>query len=242
VGYYRKDVDNFIGNTTISETAFDLPHPAQGPRYADAVAFLGTSDAAVVRPYMESLYGAPVTGDASLGDPSTVFSLITPVNEENATIDGWEIALQHMFWDSGFGVIVNYTTVDGDIEYDNFNTNKGEGVENQFALLGLSDSANVVAFYDKHGLQARIAYNWRDEFLNNTIDGNGERNPIYTEDYGQWDINVSYDIPQIDGLTVMAEGINITDETQRQHGRADNMVIYAIEQGARYSLGVRYQF
>ncbi len=242
VGYYRKDVDNFIGNTTVDETVFDLAHPAQGPRYDEAVATLGTNDAAVVRAYMEERYGAPVTGDASLGDPSTVFSLVTPVNVETAEIDGWEIALQHMFGDSGFGMIANYTTVDGDISYDNSNTNKGEGVENQFALLGLSDSANLVAFYDKNGFQARVAYNWRDEFLNNTLDGGGERNPVYTEDYGQWDINISYEVPQLEGLTIMAEGINVTEETLRTFGRTEDMVINALEQGARYSIGFRYQF
>jgi TonB-dependent receptor len=242
IGYYWKDVENFIGNSTVDSTVFELAHPAQGPRFADAVATLGTSDPGAVRSYMESLYGAPVVGDAALGDPSTVFSLITPSNQETATIDGFEVAIQHMFWDTGFGVILNYTTVDGDIGYDNFNTNKGEGVENQFALLGLSDSANFVGFYDKNGLQARVAYNWRDEFLNNTLDGGGERNPVYTEEYGQWDVNISYEIPQVEGLTILAEGINITDETQRQVGRTDDMVVLAIEQGARYALGIRYQF
>jgi TonB-dependent receptor len=145
-----------------------------------------------------------------------------------------------MFWESGFGVIANYTTVEGDISYDNFQTNKTEGAENQFALLGLSDSANFVAFYDKHGLQARVAYNWRDDFLTNTLDGNGERNPIYTEDYGQWDVNMSYEVT--DNLTLIAEGINITEETRRQYGRHENMVILAIEQGARYAVGARYTF
>ncbi|MEP4149424.1 MAG: TonB-dependent receptor [Halioglobus sp.] len=240
VGYYRKDVENFIGNTTVDATSFDLAHPAQGPRYDDAVAALGTSDAAQVRAYMEAQYGAPVVGSAALGDPSTVFSLITPTNVEEATIDGWEIALQHMFGESGFGMLLNYTSVDGDIEYDDFNSNKGEGVENQFALLGLSDSYNVIGFYDNYGFQARIAYNWRDDFLTNTLDGNNERNPIYTEDYGQWDINLSYQIN--DSFSVLAEGINITDETQRLYGRHENMVIGAIQNGARYSIGVRYQF
>lgn len=239
-GYYRKDVENFIGNTTVNATPFNLAHPAQGPRYQDAVATLGTSDAAEVRAYMESVYGAPVVGSAALGDPTTVFSLITPTNVEEATIDGWEVALQHMFGESGFGVIANYTTVDGDIGYDDFNTNKGEGVENQFALLGLSDSYNFVGFYDKHGWQVRIAYNWRDDFLNNTLDGNNERNPIYTEDYGQWDVNVSWEVT--DSFTLTAEGINVTDETQRLYSRHENMVIGAVQNGARYSLGLRYQF
>jgi TonB-dependent receptor len=240
VGYYWKDVDNFIGNTTVDSTIFELPHPAQGPRYDDAVATLGTDDPTQVRAYMDAQYGAPVAGDASLGDPSTVFSLVTPVNAESAEIDGWEIALQHMFGETGFGVILNYTTVDGDISYDDMNTNKGENIENQFALLGLSDSSNFVGFYDKNGIQVRVAYNWRDDFLTNTLDGNGERNPIYTEDYGQWDVNMSYEVT--DNLTLIAEGINITEETRRQYGRHENMVILAIEQGARYAVGARYTF
>ncbi|MFT5711006.1 MAG: TonB-dependent receptor [Halioglobus sp.] len=240
VGYYTKDVENFIGNTTVASTVFELAHPAQGPRYDDAVATLGTNDAAQVRAYMDALYGAPVAGDASLGDPSTVFSLVTPVNAETATIDGWELAFQHMFGESGFGLIANYTFVDGDIEYDNNNTNKGENVENQFALLGLSDSANFIGFYDKNGFQARIAYNWRDDFLAATVDGNGERNPIYTQDYAQWDINVSYEVS--DSFSVFAEGINITEENFRQYGRDENMVILAIDQGARYAIGVRYVY
>lgn len=240
VGFYTKSVKNFIGNTSVRETAFNLAHPAQGPRWQQAVDDLGTEDAAVIRAYMEALYGSPVVGDAAQGDPPAVFTLVTPVNSETAKIDGFEVALQHMFAESGFGIVVNFTTVSGDIEYDNFNTNKGEGVENQFALPGLSDSYNFVGFYDKNGIQARIAYNWRDDFLNATFDGNGERNPVYTEDYGQWDINVSYRVN--DDLVVFAEGINIADATQRLYGRHENMVIAAIQSGPRYSLGLRYVF
>ncbi|MFI2812104.1 TonB-dependent receptor [Microbulbifer sp. JSM ZJ756] len=239
-GYYRKDVKNFIGQSSFTETTFDLAHPAQGPRYEQAVADLGTSDPAQVRAYMESLYGAPVVGSAAEGDAAAVFTVIAPVNAENAEIDGFEFAVQHMFGDSGFGGIFNYTTVNGDIAYDNFNTNKGPDAENQFALLGLSDSFNVVGFYDKNGIQARIAYNWRDDFLTGTFDGNGERNPVYTEAYGQWDANVSYDIQ--DNFSVFLEGINLTDETQRLHGRHENMMIGTIQTGARYNLGARYTF
>lgn len=240
VGFYQKNVENFIGTTTVDDTVFELAHPGQGDRYDDAVIQTGSTDAAVVRAYMEGEYGTPLTGDAALGDPSAVFSLTTPVNAEDASIDGIEIAVQHMFGDSGFGILANMTTVNGDIEYDNFNTNKGAGVENQFALLGLSDSSNLIGFYDKDGIQARIAYNWRDDFLTGTVDGNNERNPVYTEDFGQIDISLSYDVT--DDFSVSAEGINITNETQRLYGRHPNMVIGAIQTGARYSIGARYKF
>ncbi|WOX06887.1 TonB-dependent receptor [Microbulbifer pacificus] len=239
-GYYKKDVDNFIGTDSFIETTFGLAHPAKGPRYDDAVAALGAgATSAEILAYMQEQYGT-VIGSEAEGDALAEFTVLAPVNAKNAKIDGFEFAVQHMFGDSGFGGIINFTTVNGDIAYDNFNTNKGEGVENQFALLGLSDSFNVIGFYDRDGLQARLAYNWRDDFLNSTFDGNGERNPVYTEAYGQLDANVSYDVQ--DNLTVFAEGINLTSETQRLYGRHENMVIGAIQSGARYNLGVRYSF
>lgn len=38
------------------------------------------------------------------------------------------------------------------------------------------------------------------------------------------------------------EAINLTDETQRSHGRTKNQVLYATQSGPRYMLGARYKF
>ena len=140
-----------------------------------------------------------------------------------------------MFGESGFGIIANYTTVDGDIEYDN----KTIG-EDQFALLGLSDSYNLIGFYDKNGIQARLAYNWREEFLDSTNQGS-KQEPIYVEDYGQLDLSVSYTMMD-DRLTIFGEAINLTDEEVRKHGRTERALWSYTEGGARYALGVRYSF
>jgi hypothetical protein len=32
-------------------------------------------------------------------------------------------------------------------------------------LPGLSDSANLIAFYENDWMSARVAWNWRDEYL-----------------------------------------------------------------------------
>jgi outer membrane receptor protein involved in Fe transport len=119
------------------------------------------------------------------------------------------------------------------LSYDNFSL--GE----QFAIEGLSDSANFIAFYENERWQARVAYNWRDEFLSGRFTGQGP-NPSYTEAYGQWDVNVSYQ--PMDGLTIFAEGINVTDEIQRIHGRTDNEVLFVTQAGPRYTIGARYSF
>jgi TonB-dependent receptor len=167
-------------------------------------------------------------------DPIAVFDITVPANQRSATLDGWEIALQHVFGNSGFGFSSNITFVDSDLEYDNSN------LGDQFALEGLSDSANFVGFYEKYDWGVRVAYNWRDEFLSNRFDGTGLPNPNYTEEYGQWDVNVNYD--WTDSFTVFAEAINVTDEIQRVHGRNENQSLYVTQTGPRYMIGGRYSF
>jgi len=241
VGYYLKKVDNFIGSSIVKDVVYpELVQPRSGPREQEALANVDDPDDSlqIIDYYRAQGWVDAVTGEllGSLDsyDPLE-FSLTVPVNSEDAEIDGFELAIQHMFGESGFGVIANYTTVDGDIEYDN----KTIG-EDQFALLGLSDSYNIIGFYDKNGYQARLAYNWRDEFLDNTIQGNNQQEPIYVEDYGQLDLSLSYTWD--DRLTIYAEGINLTEEDQRKHGRQKNMLVAYTEGGARYSMGVRYKF
>ncbi|MDP5036958.1 MAG: TonB-dependent receptor, partial [Alishewanella sp.] len=148
VGYFTKKAKNFIGRTTVEEQTFNLPHPAQGPRYAEAVAAVG-NNATAIRNYIRTNYPDTVDANGFIlgvpGDTAATFDIIVPVNQDDAKLDGWELAVQHLFGDTGFGVIANATFVDGDFGYDNFS--RGE----QFALLGMSDTYNVVGFYDKDG-------------------------------------------------------------------------------------------
>lgn len=168
-------------------------------------------------------------------DPLSVFAVSQPVNTEDAKIHGFEFGGQYFFGDSGFGVLANYTIVRGDIGYDN----TSDPNTNQFALLGLSDSANAVLMFEKFGLSARLAYNWRDEFLQ-TVNRGQWRNPIYVEAYDQIDLSVGYDIN--DHLAVSFEAINLTGEDVRWHGRSDKQLWRLEDQGARYALGARYKF
>jgi outer membrane receptor protein involved in Fe transport len=70
-------------------------------------------------------------------------------------------------------------------------------------------------------------------------DGKGA-NPIYVEAYGQLDMNVSYAVT--DNLVLSVEGINITDETMRTHGRNTRQLYSYDQSGPRYMFGVRYKF
>ena len=243
IGWFNKDVKNFVGRQTITENAFDLRNPAQGPR-ADAARAAGFTGNAEIRQYILENYldsdpnvylneHGDVVIVASPQDELAVFEITIPFNQRDNNVHGWEMAVQHMFWDSGFGINVNGTLVDGDLYYDN------ASLAPQYALTGLSDSANLIAFYENDVFSIRIAYNWRDKFLAWIGDGSGD-NPVYTEAYGQWDFNASYDVTE--NLTIFAEGINLTNEYQRQHGRHERMLINLRQSSPRYNLGMRYTF
>jgi outer membrane receptor protein involved in Fe transport len=115
----------------------------------------------------------------------------------------------------------------------------GADVTQTFALEGIGDSQNLVLFYEKDGIQARIAYNNREGFLRAIDNGfNGE--PINTDSFGQVDMSASYEINE--RFTVFLEGINITEEELVQFGRFDNQTYSIEDNGRRFSLGVRATF
>ncbi|WP_349257628.1 TonB-dependent receptor [Povalibacter sp.] len=242
VGYFRKNIDNYIGVATVQLTPFELPHPANGAYYNEAnTNGACNGDLGCIRSYIFTNHdGDPGVNAAAgtimglPGDPITVFDIQVPTNQKSAKLDGWELNVQHMFGQSGFGLAANYTKVDSNIGYDNYSR------QDQFAMVGLSDSANLVAFYENYGFGIRAAYNWRDKFLSATFDSTGTPNPNYTEEYGQLDISASYDITS--ALTIQAEVINLTDEIQRIHGRHPNQLLFATQTGPRYMLGARYKF
>jgi TonB-dependent receptor len=241
VGYFTKDIDNYVGVTQIIEQPFELHTPIGGALYNEAVAtacpdssttcirnwiFDNRADAPGVDAIARTITGQP-------DDPIADFRITVPANQRSSTLHGWEFNIQHMFGASGFGVSANYTIVDSGLTYPNALRNE------QFALEGLSDAANVVGFFEKYGWGVRVAYNWRDEFLSSRFDGSGA-NPNYTEPYGQIDLNISYQWGE--NLTLQAEAINLTDEIQRIHGRTDTEALFVTQTGPRYMIGARYKF
>jgi iron complex outermembrane receptor protein len=210
IGYFTKEVSNFIVNVQESVT-FTLP---DGSLLTD--------------PSTGADSGAP---DAD--DEVAVFVNTLPTNGETASVEGFEFSIQHSFGDTGFGVIFNATVVDSNAELDPSN------ISQTFALTGLSDSMNLVGFYEKDKIQVRLAYNYRDQFVQKLtqVQGNG---PTLVEDYKQLDLSAHYDIT--DAVSVFIEGINLTGEYLHKRGRYDNHLLLMEDSGTRWALGVRASF
>lgn len=267
-GFFQKDVVNFIGSRQVDQPLLGIRDVTSGPRALAAAQAIRDGGFPLDDTYLYAMMvfneyrnhpdmiaefganpqftGSPSQIDflannpgfdlrATDADPEVVFRTSTPDNNRAAKIYGAEFAIQHFFGESGFGVQANYTVVRGDVGFD---TNADPN-ESQFALVGLSDTANLIGIYEKDGWQARIAWNWRDKYLAEVNKG-GSNNPRFEEAYWQIDVNVSYDInPQ---LTVFAEALNLTGEDSRSHARNKAMLWYLTDLGPRYQIGLRYDF
>jgi TonB-dependent receptor len=252
LGLFNKDLTGFPGSTIITTPSTTATTPVNGKYWNAASAsgcgtdtfcirdyifthFAGQPGVNAIGPQPDGHQGGQIVGIP--GDPALPLLLNTTVNANKANTKGAEVNWQHMF-DNGFGFQTNYTYVKSGLHYNNASPASVNGVA-QFALQGLSNSANLVGIYENDTASVRLAYNWRGEFLN-TTGAFGQNQPGYTEAYGQVDLSVGYNINK--NLSLSLEAINLTNATQRIHGRNSTEVLSAIQFGPRYMLGARYKF
>lgn len=235
--HFRKRVDNFLVSTTEERTFEGLTDPYLGALAEQARAQLAdegitATDQAIFQRIQEIL-GRDTPGPvrAEEGDPLATFRVTTTTNQEVGNVWGYEFAVQHIFGDSGFGVQANATIVNGDVEADR------EVIDQSFALPGLSDTANLIGFYEDQTWSARVAWNWRDEFLSG-FDQFGA--PVYTEEFAPVDINLTYKYNN--NLRIFVEALNVTDEVQRVYVRYPEQFLRGNQYGTRFNLGAQYTF
>jgi len=237
VNFFNKLVDNFLVSTTVQRTFEGLRDPflgelAEQAREELAAEGISPTNQAIFQRINE-IRGTSPTAPIRPGpnDPLAEFRLTTTENLEEGDLYGFEISVQHLFGNSGWGVQANATFVEGDVEAD------VNVVDQSFALPGLSDTANLVVFYENERFSGRIAWNWRDKFLSG-FDQFGA--PVFTESFAPIDINLTYNINE--NLSVFVEGLNVNEETQRVFSRFEEQLLRANEFGARYNFGLRYRF
>ena len=248
LGLFHKNLENYAGQVVVNEPSATATTPVGGAYWNAAVASgCSATNTDCMRNFIlrnfngrpgVTMTGTNAAGNALgtisgvAGDPALPYLLTSFVNEKKATLKGAEINWQH-FLSNGLGIQANYTHVKSDLAFDN------AGFGNQFALVGLSDSANLVGIYEDDKWSLRAAYNWRDEFLLSPTNNN-QPNPTYVEPYGQVDLSVGYNFNK--NLSFSFEVINLLNENQRTHGRTKEQVLTITTGGPRYMLGARYKF
>ena len=182
---------------------------------------------------IDSFISVGVTGETVMvpGFPEE-FALRGPTNGSGGELTGIELGFQQA-WDNGFGVVANVTLIDDSTE----NTNSFTG--DRVGLERISESSyNLIGFYEANRISARLAYNYRDDFLQVT-NGNGGL-PRYVEGYGQLDGRIAYDL--FENWQVSFEAKNITGEDVQSYLGIPERIRDYFNFGRRYFFGVRTTF
>ena len=219
--------------------------------FTAAVFYKKFNDYIVKRSYDQD-FTNPVSG------VTRTVNVTQPVNADGAKVTGFEVAYQTFFdrlpepW-NGLGIQANFTYVDNKgVNNTGTTTVSGDGSINQDDLIsftdlpleGFSDKAyNLVLMYEKQKFSARLAYNWRDDYLISQADC-CIKLPIWQDAYGQLDASVHY--KPSDNWDVFLDAQNLTeqDTVLRQQVNNEGLTLPRswFTNDMRLQLGVRYRF
>lgn len=162
-------------------------------------------------------------------DKAQTFRVTRPHNAAEATIKGITASWTHSF-DFGVGFQANFTKL-----WSSVKTEPGAA---PYSVPGISDTANLIAFYEKGPISARVAYNWRSGFV--VSPASGETLEVNTAAYQQVDARIGLDIGW--GINVGLDVVNLTKEKVRQYGRYKDQFVGYWDYGRQFNLSVSKKF
>ncbi|MBL0768481.1 TonB-dependent receptor [Sphingopyxis sp. DHUNG17] len=183
--------------------------------------------------------------DLSLQNPLRECEIVQfnrPVNAGSGYVRGVEVSLQHNFTYlpgilSGLGFVANYTYADSELKEQTITDALGNPQVFRAAPLPNTSNHtfNLTGFYEKDGIQLRVAYNWRSDYLVSSAPEQGGLRR-YSEGYDSLDISGGFDIT--DRLQFNFQAVNLLDTVRRDYAvlEADEPVPNAIA-GESLSLG-----
>lgn len=169
----------------------------------------------------------------------TLWDVTLPINGQGAKTQGIETSVQAPFtflpgWASGFGGIANYTYSEAK-RVNLFSQLDGSPLP----FPGLSkNSFNLVLYYDKDKVNARVAWNSRSDWLVSIADRSG--NPVYRAGEDYLDARFQWRIKG-DELSVFVEGKNLTDQASLSYAGSKFRLSELGWPGRRYFLGVSWK-
>ena len=173
-----------------------------------------------------------------------------PSNTDGGDLKGFEINYQQPLsflpgFFSHFGLLLNYTGVESEIEYLAPPVIVNGVAQPQTTvtddLTGLSKSAyNATLYWENEVVSTRVSAAYREEYLT-TVPGRNNNNVEGTAETLSIDASASWSVT--DSLDLTLEALNLTDEFQDQwvDSNGDRLSYYH-HQGRQYLLGARYKF
>ncbi|HEY6124367.1 MAG TPA: TonB-dependent receptor [Steroidobacteraceae bacterium] len=184
-------------------------------------------------------------------------TITAPVNTDGASLKGFELAYQTFFdrlpspW-NGFGIQTNFTYVDNQgVNNAGLTSVSGGGGTQQDPLItftdlpleGFSDTSyNIVLMFEKEKYSARLAYNWRSEYMISQSDC-CIKLPIWQDAYGQLDGSFHFKPSGNWDVYLDLQNILKAETVLRQQVNQDGLLLPRswFTNDRRISLGLRYR-
>ncbi|WP_157994520.1 TonB-dependent receptor [Peristeroidobacter agariperforans] len=149
--------------------------------------------------------------------------VLRPENQGNGYVQGFEVAYNSFFdflpgfW-KNFGARAAFTYVESggtrNIAANPYDQNQRDNAAlDDYPLEGLSKTSyNAELYYSTQRFEARLAYNWREQYVL-TMAAANLNIPAWVDDYGQLDGSVTWNVSQ--KLKVGLQAVNLTDAPYR---------------------------
>ncbi len=216
--------------------------------YKDISTYVQTTQEELLYSELTALNPIAFPAGARPADRPHMFS--TPSNTPGGPLKGFEISYQQTFsflpgLFQNIGTQLNYTHVESEIDYC---TTSACDVYVTEDLVNLSPNAwNATLYYDDGKFNARVSAAYRDGYYQSVPGSNGGSRGIPFQGKTETttiDASASYNLT--DHLSLTVEGLNLTDEPNRQNhgdlgGSRDSTYVYH-HTGRQVYVGARYRF
>lgn len=153
-----------------------------------------------------------------------------PINNGEATMDGYEIAFNKFIGSFGMEATYSYIDAKGVPNANLFRTSTdGSPSSGGEAALEFEDlplqgqskhTANLALMFQNDDVSARLAYNWRSRYLITVRDVIAPYRPIYGEDAGYMDGSVFYNFSE--DMQIGIQGVNLLDTVTKTSMQVDS--------------------
>ena len=226
VAAFRKSVSGFTVNGTVTVPFSTLA------QYGVTYDTLSPTQQAAI-----NSRGGPGTANVVLSQQVNAPGKLTINGLELTWVQPLDFLLGRYLGLNGFGFNANMTIVD----------QSGSGSAQAVATGVPPRSYNVTAYYENHGISARVSRTWNKAFIASGFNQNGiPLAALYSANYGQWDFAGSVDLAKIMGndrfpqLTLDVQ--NITKEKQRTYFQFPNATFSLFDPGRLVMVGLRGHF
>jgi len=138
--------------------------------------------------------------------------------------EGIEIAWQQPLWDTGFGIIANYTYANG------AETDHGP-------LVGdAKNTGNISGYYENNWVSARVGYSYSSAMLVGLDRSSNE----FQNAYGRLDASVAFTVT--DYLSLTFDGLNLTNQTLKYYANNATQPRALYSNGSQLYAGIRLKY